>query len=253
MEVKKSIDGKGKKRFIVVSSKGATVTKFSWDGYDIIYPQLLKKVKLGKNETKNKLRGGIPICFPFFGPPPEKHAGLDKHGWLRNQELNLENEDDQSLRFWGLNTKNCYYEFCIFQQIRVSLTKEKGLCINFIASRSKSDLPYKKASINPAFHPYFSNLGNRSVRIGKKIITEFTEEAVILPAKKEMIIDLGAKKVKMTIDGNFRKDPYVALWSDSKDYFCVEPILGNPKNVGTSKGRTMKEFFRMTFNLKVIK
>ena len=40
------------------------------------------------------IRGGVPICWPWFGPSTEK--GLPSHGFARNQQWTLKahNEDD---------------------------------------------------------------------------------------------------------------------------------------------------------------
>lgn len=43
--------------------------------------------------TDKPLRGGIPICFPWFGPHPER-AELAAHGFARLREWTLESADD---------------------------------------------------------------------------------------------------------------------------------------------------------------
>ncbi|NVK25972.1 MAG: D-hexose-6-phosphate mutarotase [Gammaproteobacteria bacterium] len=37
------------------------------------------------------IRGGIPICWPWFGPAPEKFAGQSQHGYLRSLHWQLSN------------------------------------------------------------------------------------------------------------------------------------------------------------------
>jgi len=262
IDVKRAIDIKGKNRFVIASSVGGTVKVFRWDGYDIIYPHTIKKKKVGKFKTKKKWRGGIPICFPFFGPPIKKYEGrIPQHGWLRTQNLKADQENDQRLRFSGINCRGSEYNygFWLTQAVTVELSERKGLEVMLLVTKphQEGEKPGKpwKAPANPAFHPYFSNLGNRSVKIGKEVITEFNKKAVILPVeKKNIFIDLGAKKVRMTVTCNLKLKPYyVALWSDSKDYFCVEPILDHPSKVGTKEERGFKKFFQMKIALKVIK
>ena len=40
-------------------------------------------------DNSSPIRGGIPICFPWFGPHPEQ-AELGKHGFVRQQRWQLE-------------------------------------------------------------------------------------------------------------------------------------------------------------------
>ena len=81
-----------------VSSVGGTVIEFACRGTGIIYPQ-----KTFKKDGAMKTRGGIPICFPFFGPPRPGFKRLSQHGWLRNEKLAVVSTSRNSVIFEGDN------------------------------------------------------------------------------------------------------------------------------------------------------
>ncbi|TDL28444.1 galactose mutarotase-like protein [Rickenella mellea] len=93
MPAHESSDGK---RIFLTHPKGASVeillfgaTVVSWkcrnrDGAGGPVERLFVSSKSALDGTK-PVRGGIPIVFPFFGPPTkEQHAGLPQHGFARS-------------------------------------------------------------------------------------------------------------------------------------------------------------------------
>lgn len=227
---------------VTVSDKGGKVIAYRWEGFDIIYP---KKIVYGGNQ---KERYGIPICFPIFGPPPEKFAKeISQHGWLRDQYLNLVSKSDRSLTLMGVNKRKRAYRWLLRYQVTITVGAMGELEVKFQTERLhdgiEDDLP-----INVAFHPYFKNEnpGERAVTVGEKVMTDINEKALIIPAEERMIIDLGRRKVEMFLGGDFESDPHVALWSDSDKYFCVEPILTHPDDFDTPKGRYLGQGEKIT-------
>jgi D-hexose-6-phosphate mutarotase len=227
----------------IVSSKGGTVTNLVYKGMDIVYPQ--------RTTVEKKVRGGIPICLPFFGPPkPEFAKEIPQHGWLRNEELELSTKSANSVTFSGISLYKRSYPWALRYIVDVSIKAEGVLELKLLVKRLKDGIA-GKAPINPAFHPYFSNLGKRSVRIDGTKITEFGE-AKILPIKnKVLFIDSGQAKIQMLLGGDFGKSSHVALWSDNIAYFCVEPILTHPDDFDTPKGKYLKEGESITLSLRL--
>lgn len=89
---------------------GATVTSWKVSGEEKLF--LSSKSHL---DGSKPIRGGIPICWPIFGPPPkaekvaadpglEAHSKLSQHGFARNQvwkfdEVVMDREEGVSVRF----------------------------------------------------------------------------------------------------------------------------------------------------------
>ncbi|WRT63744.1 uncharacterized protein IL334_000667 [Kwoniella shivajii] len=67
---------------------GATVTSWKAGGKE----RLFVSSKSALDGSK-PIRGGIPVCFPIFGPPPSspaEYASLSQHGFARNQTWKLD-------------------------------------------------------------------------------------------------------------------------------------------------------------------
>lgn len=101
------------------------------------------------------IRGGIPICWPWFGPAPQE--GLPAHGFVRSRvwqlvtaealnegltRLRLETQsDDATLAMWPVPFK-------------LSLTIEVGA--NLKVSLTSTNLSDQPQQITEAFHSYFA-------------------------------------------------------------------------------------------------
>lgn len=88
---------------------GATVTSWKVKGEEKLF--LSGKAHL---DGSRPLRGGIPVCFPVFGPPPsadsvsdgslDAHSKLPQHGFARNHNwtysaLVMDRDEGVSVRF----------------------------------------------------------------------------------------------------------------------------------------------------------
>ncbi|KXT17202.1 hypothetical protein AC579_325 [Pseudocercospora musae] len=62
---------------------GATVTSWKSNGKERLWLSIAAKL-----DGSKPVRGGIPVVFPAFGPPPKDHAtgGLPQHGFARNSQ-----------------------------------------------------------------------------------------------------------------------------------------------------------------------
>ena len=241
----KEIEIKNGNSRAVVSSIGGTVVLFECEGKNIIYPE--KTLKKG---AETKKRRGIPICFPFFGSPKAGFKRLRRHGWLRNQKLRVVSTSSNSVILEGENRYRKSYPWQMKYQVTVSIVKDGLLKIKLWVIRLKDGIA-SGAPVNPAIHPYFANsFGNKKARIVKindsnspfnaEIKVHPDGKAQIFPATDDIFINLGQKRVRMSLKGDFGKE-CLALWSDDKRYFCVEPVLADPKNFNTPNGRYLEE------------
>lgn len=217
----------------VISSVGATINTFVYRGENLIYPE----GKIGE-----KSRGGIPICFPFFGKPPKNFSDIPQHGWLRKQELNLIEESEAYVVFSGVNERTSEFPWSLEYQIRVGILPTGCLMLNLITKRIK-DGESRKAPINPGFHPYFCS--NRSddlvtkctARIGSDVVTKFHKESVKTSVAEPILVRSGSRTLKMVLCGDFSYDSSLTLWSDNaEEYFCVEPVLTHPDLFNKPRG-----------------
>ncbi|MFX0138009.1 MAG: hypothetical protein ACFFDN_30485, partial [Candidatus Hodarchaeota archaeon] len=175
--------------------RGGIVSKFIWKDSHIIYPYRI----IGE-----KRRGGIPICFPFFGASKEEFAEeIPQHGWLRNESLEcVDFNETHSLSLKGFNMGRESYPWSLKYKVDLSISKARALEIKLQVKRLTDGIS-NEAPINPAFHPYFNNLGQRSLEIGSEKITDFSSEAKIIPIKNRALkIDLGERKVEMRLGGD---------------------------------------------------
>lgn len=216
--------------YVITSLKGATVVSYIVDNAVIIFPQTV---------IDSKARGGIPLCFPFLGPPkPRFSEEIPQHGWLRDQKFTLYKVGINSFTFRSLSCMSARksYPWTFVYEVEISLELERRLIIELRATRLHGI--DELAPVNPAFHPYFCNLGKREVIIdGKRVVIE-SGAAKIVPVGKEILIDMGTTQVEMTLAGDFNDKSYIVLWTDNAErYFCVEPVLTHPDDFDTPKGK----------------
>jgi galactose mutarotase-like enzyme len=244
--------------FATVSSVGATVQEFVCKGEQIVFPF---------RAVGEKMRGGIPICFPFFGLPPDSMKSFRRHGWLRHQELNLVDRSDVGMTslgknevvFEGENEPTKEYPWRLKYKITAKIF-ETRLVLKLVTTRLK-DGEYFQAPINPGFHPYFLSDQKNLVapclaRIGQDVIANFPKESQRILVDEEILIRSGDQNVKMGLGGDFNHLSCLTLWSDNDwNYFCVEPVLTDPNQFAQEGGRFLKEgeTSKLIFSLGVIR
>jgi glucose-6-phosphate 1-epimerase len=133
--------GKGGLKMIAVTNKQATATLALYGGHLLSYQPVGQKDILWMSEKSlfengKAIRGGIPVCFPWFGPHPADKT-KPQHGFARLQEwqvnevktnedestlvsLNLQETND-SLQLWPF-TFNATLDFIIGKTLEVKLT-----------------------------------------------------------------------------------------------------------------------------------
>lgn len=101
------------------------------------------------------IRGGIPLCWPWFGPDnPFNDETLPSHGFLRTQMWHVESEhetDDATVvTLKPSSTKLSVFSF----ELDVSLTIRVGNTLSVALNTENNDKQAVK--INAALHSYFS-------------------------------------------------------------------------------------------------
>ena len=113
---------------------------------------------LAKLDRSIPIRGGIPICWPWFGRPPsqltEKIRLLPSHGFVRNQECNLVSAEEVNSRLDQIIFEPQQY---LFPELELNLTLQiligvgETLSIELITRNSNLNTTQYYA----ALHSYF--------------------------------------------------------------------------------------------------
>jgi glucose-6-phosphate 1-epimerase len=128
------------------------------------FAPLLFLSKLSAFEPGKAIRGGIPICWPWFGPHPTD-AARDKHGFARNVQWDLDaTEYTGETTTLRLSLKDSEFTRRIWDYaftLRLSITLDQSLNLELISENTDA----KPFSISKAFHPYFQvgDIGMTSV------------------------------------------------------------------------------------------
>ncbi|EAS29559.3 glucose-6-phosphate 1-epimerase [Coccidioides immitis RS] len=131
---------------VTVHLFGATVT--SWklaNGHELLF--LSEKAHL---DGSKPIRGGIPLVFPVFGPPPQNHAtsALPQHGFVRNSSWEL----------LGKSTSE--------SESGASVKLDFGLSNSMLSDKFKGDWPYEFGLV------YSVTLSKRSLETSLRVQNE---------------------------------------------------------------------------------
>eukprot|EP01097_Dermamoeba_algensis_P009570 TRINITY_DN677_c0_g3_i2.p1 TRINITY_DN677_c0_g3~~TRINITY_DN677_c0_g3_i2.p1 ORF type:complete len:269 (-),score=40.14 TRINITY_DN677_c0_g3_i2:735-1541(-) len=228
---------------VVVNHIGATVTSFKVNGRDVLYCSGKSAFQVGK-----AIRGGIPICFPQFGP-----GALPQHGFARNRLWKLHEvtpsrvefvitDDEETRKVWPHNFRASY-----IVNIEESSLKTRLEILNL----GQTDL-----SFTAALHTYFSidNISQTSisglnglqyidkVKNGEKVLE--TRDSITIPGETDrvyfsaparvQILDQGVNRRIVIQKNNFQDVVVWNPWSekaskmvdlgseDWKRFLCVE-------------------------------
>jgi galactose mutarotase-like enzyme len=245
-----------KSTYAVISSIGATVKEFVYRGKNLIYPERM---------VGEKSRGGIPICFPFFGKPIKALSSFPRHGWLRHQELESYWGAPNQVVFEGENEVTGEFPWRLKYLITISIAPLTGLLELKLVTERLLDGQYFSAPINPGFHPYFCSdfskpprhtIARCLARVGSSVLTNFEKESRIIIVDNPILIKSGGQTLNMELSGDFNSASQLTLWSDNADeYFCVEPILTHPSVFAEPEGGkflSMGEKSEMVMRLTVV-
>ncbi len=216
----------------VIDEIGAMVHRCGDADAHMIYPFF--------ERADGKKRGGIPICFPFFGLSQSAFADVPQHGWLRDQRLRMISESaiTQGLFFIGDSSGEDVSHY-VFQHISYSVLHILRQQTRAIETHlSFFGMGPGRVPLNPAFHPYFPCDGACMVKIGNRTFTNFPKKAqcVYITDGDDIIIITGKLTILMKLQG-FGRRACVYLWSDAPDqYFCVEPVFNPVELFNTEEG-----------------
>ena len=213
-----------------VSLDGAYVTRLSFDGQDILFPDGSYPIN-----GKEKRRGGMPPMFPYAGPL-ENHPDWPQHGFARDMEWKdktiYEDLEPQGilLELKSNEKTQKLFPYQFRDELEIVLG-ENGFSYKLIVfNEGTKDMP-----IAPGVHPYFclptGELSDIETNIKGLDLEDYQlTKTLFLPVQKEVEIKIPKiGGIKMLLGGDFLRDKaQLWFWTDSSnyDYFCVEPCSG---------------------------
>lgn len=186
--------------------KGAWIKRFDKDGKHIFFPY--KEMEIG---GAHKLRGGMHVCAPNFGPD-EILNELPQHGYGRDEEWKVIEEEENFIKV-ELAGKASYenVKFTISY-----LLADDRLITEFVAVNEGEDTKL----INPAFHPYFYT---KDCNIEIDDFTVVRDELPKPMTDENQNETFKTSEFDLEIVGHQGVGTYI-IWTDfADDYVCVEP------------------------------
>lgn len=131
-----------------INTLGAYVDNLVLHGREVLFPKT--NVQVG---TDTKLRGGMHVCLPQFGPDGKNH--LAQHGFGRTStwRIRYQNESDVGLRL--ISTAKGYEN--VEWLLDYSLPNENE-AVATLTVCNYGDAPVRTS---PGFHPYFPAVGTQ--------------------------------------------------------------------------------------------
>jgi galactose mutarotase-like enzyme len=217
-----------------ISPLGGTIQGLQINGVDVLYP-LFKT-------SDGKMRGGMPMCAPWFGNTQSPlDESLPKHGLLRHLKpksvgfqkthtIEMEFEDEENREKYSWNLKYL-----------VTASVDNNSLKTLVRITRVNDGLFDRAPVNFGFHPYFAVTGKPEdvkVTIGADTHKGFSDKSKMIPlTSTSILIQQPNREIVMSLIGFPVTNSQIVLWSDAPEkYFCVEPILDDPKNFGTKNG-----------------
>ncbi|MDD2266361.1 D-hexose-6-phosphate mutarotase [Sulfuricurvum sp.] len=170
--------------------------RFTSDSDDLLF---LSEKAIFREGTP--IRGGVPVCWPWFGPDPQ-HLGRSDHGLVRTRMWNVVSSDllpDQecSITFELTDTPETYalwpHRFCL----TLKLTVGKSLTLE-LTTKNLGDTPVE---LTQALHTYF-NIGDitqtRITGLEGFTYTDKTDDSREKPQKNAIRIDAETDRVYPT-------------------------------------------------------
>lgn len=193
-----------------IDPRGAWVTRLDRGDDPLLFP----RTELAYDEAK-KLRGGMHVCLPNFGPDPS--GELEQHGFGRTSDWEVveQGEAHVTLRLKGGSEA--------YRDLESTLTyalSNTSFSATLRCKNTGSDI----LRIAPGFHPYFqvdADVHSISADDESYLLAELAGTEFI--SAEDVTLVMGDRELKLT-QANL---PEWALWTDQQgSYVCCEPTAG---------------------------
>ncbi len=183
-----STDNHGLIRFVIESERcdaemylhGAHITKFAPKGHkSILWMSSQSIFHLDK-----PIRGGVPICFPWFGPHPVD-SSLPSHGWARIQTWDLKSVTKTPAGVFSVEMTTTIKPFKLRYVVNFSETLEMLLYVSLLDTHPTATY------FEEALHSYFAVSSIHDIQIlgleNAQFIDKVDSARLKEPAKRELL------------------------------------------------------------------
>jgi hypothetical protein len=234
---------------IELSVQGGTIVRWQYGEVDVLYPQRRISVR-----GELKLRGGIPICVPIHGKPPDERwlqgFGIPQHGFVRDQQMEYVRRESSASGQMNLTHVGSGVFPWGFLCAETPMVTEEGVYHSLVVMRLKEHdqskfpgTPEGGMPVAPGIHPYFSTpRGVWGLAHGKRTL----HNTGLRKGESQVWPLVAGESVRLrTSLGTVRfvpQEPYqeLVIWTDSEYYVCVEPRT-RKEGFGTPEGIALCE------------
>jgi galactose mutarotase-like enzyme len=193
-----------------INEQGAWVETLSADDRPVFFP----KSELVTATSETKLRGGMHVCLPNFGPGGE--SGLAQHGFGRTSSWSVIQQNESSVLLELQTSDN---NAGLVAELKY--TVEQSAFVARLSLTNRGNAPLRVA---PGFHPYFTlnpsettvSVNSESFALSDLAGTEYRNASSAELITSEQRLVLTTENLSTW-----------AIWTDELgSYVCVEPTFG---------------------------
>jgi galactose mutarotase-like enzyme len=249
----------------ILSTDGGCLQRFIINAQDILYPETLFQIN-----GQLKKRGGLPILFPWAGAL----KNLPQHGFGRNlkwKKLPVSHDLIRKKAVLELTSNKETWQIFSYHfrcQLKVEI-KDRDRDGGGDGDKAKRELFYlltvfnedhQVMPISPGLHPYF-NIPHSDFALLETNIDGFEpknyelEKTLFFPLQSVRLQIARLGEIKIDYGHDFRrKQSKLAVWTDNKNYLCVEPwvsslggFLREEERINLSPGQKAEFSFSLKF------
>ncbi len=246
---------------------GAELKSFVYDGVEYIWPG-----------SKSSWKGSAPILFPICSGLKDdtyyldgKKYQLQKHGYARFCEFEVENLDNDSVTFLLCSDDESKKVFPFDYELRLIYTlTSNGLNVDYKVKNLSEDTMYFSIGAHEGyFCPegieeydvllpeketlFTSVLDGNVLTDDKQLVVEnddiiplkyeyFSVDALVFKDIKARSVTLKHRNSKREVKVNFDGFDFLLLWTiPNENYICIEPWCGITDNINTDQDFKTKE------------
>lgn len=216
---------------------GAYLASLQFGDVELLFP---------RTELDDKIRGGIPVCTPTFGPGDK--VGLPQHGFGRNLSWEYRaSQASNSSEFVLINPRmqdslipEEYEGYASLLSVEINEEDDHSASLNMqLDITNNGDQPFVVA---PGFHPYFIAPSSPDLVIASEAV-----DSLIDTENLQQSIEIGSPGVGIS-QWNFKNNthaitisghglPKAVIWTeDPGKYLCVEPTTAGHATAANSSG-----------------
>lgn len=198
-----------------------------------------------------KIRGGMPVCLPFGWNAGLLSQDLPNHGLLRNRVVDGLSNSGHSFTF---KHSNILYDTSHGSwQVNAALSYtfiKHGIALRGLFAADSVTHEKKTMPSNICFHPYFSTpsktepvkikTGITTIEVNNEDCMNHTDVYPISVQNNEALVTMVIPKLGI-ISMKLKGFTHIAVWTDSAEYLCVEPMQTHPDAFMTDDGVVLSE------------